>query len=130
MAKIEGNKLVKVCKYDTVNGTFIIPDNIEHIGNAAFYDCTSLKEITIPDSIISIGNFAFAHCESLEKITIPNNVSSIGDGTFEYCRSLEEIIIPNNMKLNSNWFNGSTNPKCIIYHQDKKYKVEDILLYY
>ena len=52
--------------------------SVTSIGSSAFYDCTSLTEITIPDSVTSIRECAFYDCTSLTEITIPDSVTSIG----------------------------------------------------
>ena len=62
MMKIVNNVLEKVDNEDIVNGTVIIPDGTTSIGSAAFYDCSSLKEITIPENVTSIGDVAFTNC--------------------------------------------------------------------
>lgn len=70
-----------------------IPNDVEIIGDCAFYNCSSLTEINIPDSVTSIGNCAFLGCSSLTEITIGNSVTSIGDYAFHVCNSLESIYI-------------------------------------
>ena len=67
--------------------------DVTSIGANAFYECSSLKEITIPASVTSIGNYAFAGCSNLTEITIPGSVTSIGISAFSSCSSLKEITI-------------------------------------
>ena len=70
---------------------FSIPSDCLEIGNYAFYDLTSLKEISLPDSIEIIGEYAFSGCSSLTSLEIPNSVTSIGSIAFSRCSSLENI---------------------------------------
>ena len=65
-----------------------IPDTVTSIGGSAFESCESLTSITIPNSVTSIGEWAFAYCSSFTSITIPNSVTSIGNDAFDYCTSL------------------------------------------
>ena len=51
----------------------ILPNELTHIGNNAFFDCTSLASVTIPDSVTSIGTYAFQGCNSLTMLYIPCN---------------------------------------------------------
>ena len=65
----------------------IIPDTynglpVTHIGDLAFYTCTSLRSVTISDSVTDIGRYAFSGCTSLTSIVIPNGVTSIYDYAF------------------------------------------------
>ncbi len=48
--------------------TYNIPDGTKGIGADAFYESTSLEEVTIPASVTSIGDYAFYYCESLERV--------------------------------------------------------------
>ena len=79
------------------NDNYQIPDGIISIGAGAFYDCSSLTEITIPDSVAIIDNAAFAYCSSLTEIAIPDSVTTIGDSAFGCCSSLTEITIPDSV---------------------------------
>ena len=64
------------------------------IGSRAFYDCTSLNDITIPEGVTAIGSGVFSKCSSLTSINIPESVTLIGDRAFYWCSSLTDINIP------------------------------------
>ena len=78
-------------------GSTIIPDNIESIGEVAFYKCNTLENITIPSGVKFIGREAFSSCNSLRKVIIPNGVESIELGTFSGCISLSNVTIPDSV---------------------------------
>ena len=64
---------------------------VTSIGSSAFYNCSTLTEITIPEGVTSIGLNAFAYCSGLTEITIPEGVTSIGSQAFRDCSNLTEI---------------------------------------
>ena len=66
------------------------------IGNRAFWECTSLKEVTIPQSVTSIGDKAFYDCRGLTSVTIPQSVTSIGDRAFDECIHLKTLSFGEN----------------------------------
>ena len=66
------------------------------IGNLAFWECTSLKEVTIPQSVTSIGDKAFYDCRGLTSVTIPQSVTSIGDHAFDECIHLKTLSFGEN----------------------------------
>ena len=47
----------------------LLPPSITAIGDYAFYDCKSLKNVTIPNKVASIGKRAFGLCTNLNTIT-------------------------------------------------------------
>ena len=77
--------------------TFDIPNGVTGIGNGAFSDCQSLREITLPDSVTSIGEYAFFDCQSLREITFPTSVTNIGESAFSGCESLCKITLPDSV---------------------------------
>ena len=66
-------------------------ESVTSIGNAAFYDCSSLTQVEIPDSVTSIGEQAFVGCSSFTHANIPNSVNSIGARAFSL-RSLALML--------------------------------------
>jgi len=102
----------------------IIGNNVNKIGDFAFYDCLKITSITIPASVESIGDYvfwgglgiqtvdilgnnlktignsAFFECESLTSIFIPESVEIIGDFAFSRCTALTSIVVDAN---NSNY---------------------------
>ena len=83
--------------YENGQGVLTFDDAITHIGNEAFYWCTSLTSVTIPNSVTSIGNEAFYLCTLLTSITIPDSVTWIGSNAFQSCSSLTSVTIGNSV---------------------------------
>ena len=71
------NTLVKGC------ATTVIPENVESIGNRAFYDCQGLTSINLPEGLKTIENSAFYNCTALANINFPQSITSIATGAFE-----------------------------------------------
>ena len=95
-----------------------IGDNIEKIGDYAFYNCDSLTSVTIGDGVTSIGRNAFSGCVNLPVIdniryadtylveavdksqtsyAIKEGTRFIGECAFENCDSLISITIPDSV---------------------------------
>jgi hypothetical protein len=119
-----GGGTCSITGYTGAGGTVAIPTNINGlkviaIGDGAFFECTSLSNVTIPGSVRDIGDSAFYYCYNLtnatlgnsvtnieknafagtglDSVTIPTNVTSIGDAAFEDCVSLACVTIPNSV---------------------------------
>ena len=91
-----------------------IPDSVTQIKNKAFYDCQKITSISIPDTVTIMGERAFSNCGSLKSITIGTGLSLLDDSVFSGCSSLEDITIPNNIKkIGSNVFSGCSKLKSI-----------------
>ncbi len=73
----------------TFNSDAVITD----IGNNAFINCHSLKEITIPASVLTIGDEAFANCEALKKATLDCVPWEMGSQVFSGCTALTELVL-------------------------------------
>ncbi|MBR3589881.1 MAG: leucine-rich repeat protein [Alistipes sp.] len=85
--------------YDADKECWVIKfdEEVTEIGDLAFYNCTSLKNITIPNSVTNIGYRAFSGCTSLKSIIIPESVKEIEGGTFRDCSSLTNVTIPDSV---------------------------------
>lgn len=114
--KIKNNKLIYVSINDiSVDGKFVVPDNITEIGYSAFFDCISLKEVVISDSVTKIGDSAFRGCSSLKDIIIPDSVTKIGHAAFWRCSSLEKVVIPEGVSEIKNYtFENCSSLKKIV----------------
>ncbi len=92
-----GNCLIDVNNESVIfgagNPTIPSDGSVTKIGAYAFYELTTLTDITIPTTITSIGNFAFAST-GLTEIIIPNGIETIPQGAFKDCTSLTTVVIP------------------------------------
>ena len=76
------------------SGSYVIPDGVTSINDAASVNCTSLTSVTIPDGVTNIGYEVFAGCTSLANMVLPNGVTRIGAEAFEWCTSMKNITNP------------------------------------
>lgn len=98
LSYVTNHGTITITKYTGPGGDITIPSQINGfpvtaIGSYAFYDCTSLSNITIPNTVTSIGREAFYACTSLTTVTIPESVTSIGACAFSYCYRLANATI-------------------------------------
>ncbi len=97
----------------------VIGEGITNVGEAAFFDCSNLIEVSLPQSIEKIDSVAFSYCEKLESLTLGPNIKSIGDLAFFECKGLKEMVVPQGvtfigkqafvgcLSLKDVWFTGS-----------------------
>jgi len=69
--------------------------NVETLGNAAFYDCANLATLTLRNSQQTISESCFENCTSLNNVHIPSGVRTIGKEAFKGCTSLTTLIFDN-----------------------------------
>ena len=84
-------------------------DKLEKIGNGAFYDCDSLKEITFPKSITTLGEEFFSGCKKVETVDLSEctKLEVIGNNAFSGWDSLKKVIFPKSIiSIRKNAFRG------------------------
>ena len=72
---------------------YTIPDGIETICEASFFDNNLLKSITIPSSVKKIGRYAFSDCDSLTSVTLSEGLETIEDKAFQ-STSITSLHLP------------------------------------
>lgn len=71
-----------------------IQNGVEEIDAIAFGSCTGLMSVVFPDSVTMLGERMFSECINLGEVILPKNITEIKDYTFEVCVNLERITIP------------------------------------
>ena len=79
--------------------TIDLGNNVKNIGEYAFRNCKSVKNITIPSCVRVIEKGAFKGCSQLEKVVIMEGVTHIGEEAFSYCRKLKTVTIPKSVGM-------------------------------
>lgn len=74
-------------------------NNVEEIGDEAFYKCADLTFVQAPH-LITIGNSAFNNCGEFDGSGLSmSNVTKIGDKAFNYCTSITTIDLGNKLQI-------------------------------
>ncbi len=63
-------------------------EGLTHIGQSAFYGCTSLHTVNFPSTLKDISSFAFENCINLSEVELPDGLESIADNAFSRCEKL------------------------------------------
>ena len=72
--------------------TFIVPQGVTQIGNAAFANCGHLTQVDLPASLQIIDSIAFSNCSGLTKMDLPAGLKAIGTSAFSGCTNLNMLI--------------------------------------
>ena len=120
----DGNEL-EVARSNNYSGIIVIPEEVTYmnktlkvtsIGDYAFYECSSLTNITIPNTVTSLGYLAFEGCSGLTFLTIPNSVTSIKSYAFMNCSGLTSVVVKcSPTTLGFYLFDGCTNLKEVTF---------------
>lgn len=71
-----------------------LPQSVTKIGHHTFYACSSLESAALPASLEEIGMGAFSGCTSLSAVSIPGSLTALPESCFQNCSSLTEVVIP------------------------------------
>lgn len=84
-------------KLTTIN----IGAGVKNIGQYAFSENISVKNLNIPSSVsdLVIGNYAFRNIDALEKLNLPKGIISIGTNAFQSIDSLRIVTFATGSKL-------------------------------
>jgi len=85
--------------------TYVVQSTVTNLAGDAFYDASTLTNVTLPAGVLGIGDGAFMSCTGLKAMSLPNSVASLGNYTFENCISLTNITLsPNIASIGTNDF--------------------------
>lgn len=96
---------------EILGGVRKTPCNIEE---GAFYNCTSLTNLTLSNHIGAIGAQSFCNCKELKKIECTDTLTKINKQAFLDCINLEEVEIGKSIIEIDDWaFYGCNSLKII-----------------
>ena len=62
-----------------------VPEEIERIGEFAFYNCGGLQSLYLTEGVTEIADNAFDYCVNLRRARLPRSVTEIGNNAFGHC---------------------------------------------
>ena len=71
-----------------------VDDDIKRIGETAFINNSTLREVVIPPSVVEIDDNAFSNCSALSQVELPDTLEIIDRYVFQNCTNIKEIKIP------------------------------------
>lgn len=98
-----GAEINGVALTDDFKGDLTLPEKIADlpvvgVGDQAFVEITSLRNVTLPDSVQRIGESAFSGCTELVSIHFPQSLRAIEKGAFANCPLLETPAFPEKLE--------------------------------
>lgn len=84
-----------------------LPNTLTTIQDAAFYNCTKLKEITLPNSVTQLGEGVFQGCSSLSQVRLSENLKTLPTSTFDGCKALTEFDFAGITEIGSEAFQNT-----------------------
>ena len=74
-----------------------VEEGITVLEESAFYEATSLQQVSLPNSLTKIESACFEYCTGLTQIIIPDSVHTIGSAAFKGS-GLKKVYLPNSLK--------------------------------
>lgn len=78
------------------SATAIIPEGVTTIGNDAFADNKTVREVVFPSTLTCIESSAFARCVNIQAYEFPESLSKIDDNAFWCNYKLEKVVFHSN----------------------------------
>lgn len=79
---------------DNAQGDIIIPENINCIGDNAFFCNDNITSVAIHSKVRRIGKSSFFRCQNLKKVSMEEGIEVIGEQAFAGCYELKNAKIP------------------------------------
>ena len=86
---------------------FTFPDNIEVIGEYAFWGCNNLIELKVSSSVKTLENNAFYACNRLESISLPQTITALPQYIVGFCYNLQHIWKRTSADINEVWIENN-----------------------
>lgn len=77
----------------------VVTDGVLYVGENAFYGCDGVRNLTLPESVVAIGHYAFRECRRLKTLALPGGLRAAGYNLFHSCDNLTEADVPMNMEF-------------------------------
>lgn len=85
-----------------------IPEDVEMIGDYAFYNCTGIGNVVIGEHVTGISRQAFYN-SSMENLALGSGLEYIATDAFARCSQLETVSISGKMRMQKEWDNNPFN---------------------
>lgn len=79
---LPGTKVIAESAFISCNNLWSVAMKATHIGNCAFADCKSLRDVKLLEGTMTIGERAFYNCTALENLMVPISVYGFGNQAF------------------------------------------------
>jgi len=89
---IKENRLIKYIGKDKL---VVIPEGIEELESASFWDNQYIEEVRLPDTLKNMGGDTFYNCKNLKRVNIPKMVKIMGNNPFAGCPLVNVINYSN-----------------------------------
>lgn len=66
---------------------------IKKIGDGAFANTATIKQLVLDEGILEIGAKSFSGCKNLLEVTLPSSINDVALNAFAACNNLKKIII-------------------------------------
>ena len=106
-----GTNLIEI----SFSGSYSLKKGTRVIADGAFAGCDA-ERVTLSNTLVAIGENAFKDCKSLKEVKFNENIEVIGDYAFDGCTSLETISLPDKYIemsstsfYNTGFYNNSDN---------------------
>ncbi|MBO4904225.1 MAG: leucine-rich repeat domain-containing protein [Lachnospiraceae bacterium] len=93
----------------------VIPDDVKHIGPAAFEANVAVESVVIPGTVEDIGEEAFSDCNNLKELVLQEGIKNINDRAFKNS-ALNAVYIPDSVEgIGLSAFDNNGTLKSVIF---------------
>lgn len=101
---------------------------LEEIGARCFKACKTLNflcsdtEFLLPESLLTIGEYAFAECKSIRNLTFPKKLVTVGEGAFSMCEGIKSVVLSGSVStIPAYAFDGCSNLLSVTFADGNEY---------